>query len=897
MKSITKILVLMLSVALSFMLIACGDKPCTEHEDTNPADGKCDSCGAVLAPEEGGEGEGEGEGGEGETPAGDLALIKNGEASFQFVLGEGAGGNVRSTLNNFKNKMKSKYGITVNVVDDVAGNEMDCEVLIGTVTSRGATYEYDMYSLGLEGSVIKAIGTKIIVGSGDPTLLSDMVNEFLQDYIGFDEGSDEFLDVTLTEDDWYEEIQDGYYVESIKVSGVDIKGYTISYPTDEKNYFKTQALALQETLYEETGYFLPARANAESDRSIEFRHVDKSEIKNGYGFEVSVEGTKLVIKCAHKNSLETAMNEFVRETILIADKGTNLDFGADYKWSKVNIGIVKYKDFGVDDKGIYNAYPGIKAAHDFANEGGQTVVGEYGARYLIDELSSDGKTYETIKIMTDVDWRGATFIIDDTDALANGTDPDAKINVFTIVPPEEVFVHNREKYAAYKENGLPSSSTHFDIGLGFPAMLRLINNYHKVYIRYGGNQNDGAAQSEVILIDENGKIDESTPLLFDYETLTGCLIYRRNVEAVTVRNATFRSLASQVNLVTDYYSIARGISIQRPGTTLSDITHIIENEKAKGELVNDVPFIGHSYNGFVQVQNTTDVTVENVVFQSRVYYLQGTYDITLTYANNVTFKDCTQSNFYRSEEGQENVPNTSRCWGVMGSNYCKNMVYDGCQLTRYDAHSGVVNGKIINSEVSALTLIGGGDMLIENTKIHHTTGSGIISLRPDYGSTWKGTITIRNSTAYDSWGTVALYGIVTASIANHDFGYDLYFPNIIIDNLTITHPADIVHIVAKSTAKCSHRNADGSYAVDQEKDIGLCSLCNAYVYRSITLNTNLHLDEIQDADGRPNQSPYIPPEYIKVFNNKNKGYVIQLYDVPFFENTVIEGDIEKVPLP
>ena len=32
-------------------------------------------------------------------------------------------------------------------------------------------------------------------------------------------------------------------------------------------------------------------------------------------------------------------------------------------------------------------------------------------------------------------------------------------------------------------------------------------------------------------------------------------------------------------------------------------------------------------------------------------------------------------------------------WGWGGVNHTKNLVYDGCELTRYDAHAGLVNGK------------------------------------------------------------------------------------------------------------------------------------------------------------------------------------------------------------
>ena len=904
-----KLLILIMSLAIALSLIACNNTPCTEHEDTNPADGKCDICGAEVTPDEGGnegggnegggnEGGGAGDGGSGDTlPTGDLVLVEGGEAKFQFVLGDGVTGGMRSTLNSFKNKMKSKYDITIKVVDDVAGNEMDCEVLVGTVKSRGATYEYDRYSLGLDGSVIKAIGTKIVVCAGDDTMMPDMLNEFIEDYLGFDEGSDEFLDVTLTEDDWYEEIQDDYDIESIDVAGTDLKGYTISYPSDAKSYFRTQAVALQELLYSETGYFLKMSANKENDKCIAFRLIDKTEIKNGYGFEVSVEGEKLVIKCAHMNSLERAMTAFVEEVIYKAKAGP-LSFGADYKWSKINIGVVKYKDFGVDDKGIYNAYPGIKAAHDFANEGGQTVQGEYGATYLITQLTTDGKTYESIKIMTDVDWRGATFIIDDTNTVADGSDPNV-INVFEIVSDLMTPKADAEKVAAIKAAGINSLTTHIDLGISLPLFVRITNNDRKIYIRYGGNQSAGGSQQEVLKVDETGKIDPTTPILFDYEYLTAVSGTRIDDTAIEVKNATFRSLASQVNLVDKYYSISRGIAVKRANTTISDLTHIIENEKAKGELVNDVPFIGHSYGGFISVTSTSDVTVKGVTFQSRVYYLQGTYDIGATFAINLNFIDCDQSNFFtKDESGNEtNIPNMSKCWGVMGSNYCKNLYYINSTLTRYDAHCGVVNGGIIGGKVSAIRLIGGGDMLIEDAEIYNTGWTGCVQLREDYGATFKGTVTFRNSTVKDPYGDGRLRALFHAPVANHDFGYKLYFPNVVVDNLKIENAnGKTIHLLWDSNASqtCEHMTNGSLIAGPDAEEIGKCSKCGAFTYRNPISEPNIHLDVLQ-RDGRENLSPYYPPEYITVQNNAQNGYNLVIYDVPFFANTEITGEITKVP--
>ena len=46
------------------------------------------------------------------------------------------------------------------------------------------------------------------------------------------------------------------------------------------------------------------------------------------------------------------------------------------------------------------------------------------------------------------------------------------------------------------------------------------------------------------------------------------------------------------------------------------------------------------------------------------------------------------------------------CWGIGGTNYCKNMEYIGSTLSRLDAHAGLYNGRIIDSTVNYISLTG-----------------------------------------------------------------------------------------------------------------------------------------------------------------------------------------------
>ena len=170
---------------------------------------------------------------------------------------------------------------------------------------------------------------------------------------------------------------------------------------------------------------------------------------------------------------------------------------------------------------------------------------------------------------------------------------------------------------------------------------------------------------------------------------------------------------------------------------------------------------------------------ENIVYSGHKRYwlatdssnAMGTYDISASTSNKITWKNCTQANSITDKE----------LWGIMGSNYCKNLTYDGCTLSRFDAHKGMYNSTIINSEIghAGITAIGAGYLRIENTVINSNNAVG---LRSDYGSTWDGEIILKDITLKNTSSTVTL---ISGGWNDHYFGYTCHLPNVVIDNLTV----------------------------------------------------------------------------------------------------------------
>ena len=533
----------------------------------------------------------------------------------------------------------------------------------------------------------------------------------------------------------------------------------------------------------------------------------------------------------------------------------------------MNKNFVSYADFGAFGDGKHNDFFAIKKAHEYANINNLPVIaGKPGDVFLITETEKEGYA-ESIKIRTDTDFGGATVIIDDTDVCWHeGRNKTHNTPVFEIAP-DTPYIKLEKKYIdkINEAGGITNSTRKIDTGLDFPAMLVIYDENSRVFIRYGNNANQGSPKMELIEVDENGNISPDTPLLFEYENVTCIEAYRLDERSITVHNGIFISKASRVNLIDQYHTISRGIKLSRSNTLVKDLYHKIENEIFKGELLDGVPFIGHSYGDFISLYCASNVLIENVTFQARAYYLQGTYDFGGYMSNKVLVKNCDQSNFFAGDDPRYPLkPAFGKWWGVAGTNFCKNLTYDGTRLTRFDAHEGLVNGKIINSTVTDIRLTGAGEMLIENTKIYCDANT-TLQLREDYGSTWRGTLTVKDTEFIDTMERQCAFMMSFSS--NHDYGYKTYFPNLVIDNVKLDEKFKEIPLLYEFEMKTN--------------SLG-------YFYRSVR-DENIAVEGAICADGKPNVNPYQPPEFIKVINNEQNGYELIVPDVPFFKDTKIEG--------
>jgi hypothetical protein len=426
-------------------------------------------------------------------------------------------------------------------------------------------------------------------------------------------------------------------------------------------------------------------------------------------------------------------------------------------------GLVRYSDFGARGDGETDDIEAIAAAHAFANQHGLPVRADDGAIYYI------GGRDLTAVIRTDTDFGTSTFIIDDTGVENRNS------NVFLVSSGLQPF--SLEGITSLQRN-----QEKIDFSLPGSCLITVTNSNVRRYIRYGPNQNSGSPQTDIFIVDENGYVDMDAPIIWDFDQITEISALPVDETTLTITGGRFTTIANRAESRYTYYS--RGIAIRRSNVIIDGLEHRVTGEGDHGA----------PYGGFINIRDCAWVTVKNTVLTGRKTYQtigsagvvvsMGSYDILLNRALNVSLVNCSQTNDI----------NDRTYWGVMASNYCKNLILDNCAFSRFDAHMGVANATIRNSRLGhqGINAIGSGTFTVENSTIY---GWALVNLRSDYGSTWRGELIIRNCVFVPSGGRTTSASLVAGSYSGqHDFGYTCYMPErITIENLHIddsNHPVN-----------------------------------------------------------------------------------------------------------
>ncbi len=522
----------------------------------------------------------------------------------------------------------------------------------------------------------------------------------------------------------------------------------------------------------------------------------------------------IVISLSKKKGIELRSNEKGTLEIRISEK--------DNQKLKQK-GYVQYSDLGAKGDGKTDDMDAIAAAHALANRENLPVRADNHAVYYI------GGKARTAVIQTDTDFGTAEFIIDDTEV------EDRTQNVFDVTSV-------LKPYELAGITSLKKNQQKIDVPLPGPSLITVTDANVRRYIRFGPNQNNGSAQTDIFIADKDGKVDMKAPIIWNFDQITEITAIPIDETTLTIRGGKFTTIANQAESKYTYYS--RGIAIRRSNVLVDGLEHDVTGEGEQGA----------PYNGFFNIRDCSDVTIRNTVLTGRKTYgtigsagvpvSMGSYDISISRALNVTFEHCSQTNDI----------NDPTYWGIMGSNFSKNLILDRCSFSRFDAHMGVANATIRNSELGhmGVNAIGSGTFLIENTTLY---GRNLVNLRPDYGSTWEGDFIIRNVKFIPSGGKTANPVLIGGSNSGqHDFGYTAYMPErIIIENLHIVdsnHPEgyDGPTIFANFNPQMTDDSYEENYPHVRTKEVILKNVTtesgkelrisdNLYLFRDIKITT------------------------------------------------------------
>lgn len=490
--------------------------------------------------------------------------------------------------------------------------------------------------------------------------------------------------------------------------------------------------------------------------------------------------------------------------------------------------VARYSDFGAVGDGVANDFAALKATHDYANKHGLPVEGQPGKTYRLGDNGTD-----SIIIMTNTLWVGCAFILDDSEITPEM--PCRTVPLFKVVSDQPAV--NVDGVGALK-----MGDTNIGVKIGFPALVHIVNENQRRYIRNGLNEDKGDAQREVLIVDADGNIDPSTPLSWDYDEVTKCTVYHIDDKPIDINGGHFIRWANHAPNQYTYY--ARGIAVTRSNVTIRNFDHKMIKE---GET-------RAPYNGFISASLLNNLTIENGILRAHKHYyrqdpggknLLGSYEINFYAANAITMKNLYQPNMYEDDDV------TILFKGEMGSNYCRNFLVDGCHLSSFDSHKASGNITIINSEIEHINCIGHGHVHIENTIIQMGPKPEIMTLRGDYGCRWSGTAYIKNVTLSSpkenqDFAIMAGYG----SWDNWDFGYKTCMPH------TVTI--------------CDVRTSGGRPLY----------IFNRYIEK--------YGDVSQDTlpDGTKNLNPYEPVKTVIIESNKYNIPII-VNDTPLFKDTKI----------
>jgi hypothetical protein len=304
--------------------------------------------------------------------------------------------------------------------------------------------------------------------------------------------------------------------------------------------------------------------------------------------------------------------------------------------------------------------------------------------------------------------------------------------------------------------------------------VRVEDSGKRRFIRQGVNQNSGTPQSDCFVLRRDGSIEGEID--WDYAAITKIEVRPIDERPLLLKGGIFTTIANRVKSEHGYNYWARNILVTRSNTTVDGLTHHVTGETE----------VGQPYRGFLAFSRCSNITLRDCFVTGHKIYTtmvppgkpvsMGSYDLHADDVVNLTLTGCRMDNIC-----------DVKLWGVIATNFCKNILIENCSLSRMDTHQGVSGSYTVRGTTlghQGLNAIGRGTLTVENSTLN---GQSLISLRSDYGSTWEGIVVIRNCRWIPNCGGMIQPFVIDATNdGQHDFGYPCFMPQeIAIDGLVI----------------------------------------------------------------------------------------------------------------
>ena len=417
-------------------------------------------------------------------------------------------------------------------------------------------------------------------------------------------------------------------------------------------------------------------------------------------------------------------------------------------------GWVDYEAFGALGDGVADDMPAIRAAHAYANEHSLGVRTKSDATYHL------GGRALTAVIATDTDWNTSRFTIDDTEVEDHRA---PLFEVRSLLAAEELQIDR-----------LTRDQKQLDARPAHDCLVLVENDNSRLYIRRGLNQNNGTPQHDCFVLRRDGSVEADID--WNYDVITRVEARPIDDTTLSIRGGVFTTFANRMDNSGGYKYWARNIVISRSSTEVDGLTHYVVGETA----------MGSPYSGFVSARQCAFITLRNCFATGHKIYStigaagkpvnMGSYDYD---ANNVV-------GFRMINCRMNHILDRTR-WGVVGSNFCKDILLEDCHLSRMDTHMGVSGTYVIRRCTlgwMGLNAIGRGRLTVEDSTLY---GNALVNFRRDYGSTWEGDVEIRNCRWTPAGGEKCWPHMINVSNdGTHDFGYPCSMPRqVIIDGLFV----------------------------------------------------------------------------------------------------------------